>query len=61
MMYLFSAQIYSDLLFSIGLGRYMRALHKLSPQPVFFYQFSFDGRLSVVKKLTRSELPGNFL
>lgn len=39
----------------------MRALHKLSPQPVYFYQFSFDGRLSVVKKLTRSELPGNFL
>lgn len=52
-------QMYSDLLFSIGLGRYMRTLTRVSPHPTFFYLFSFDGRLSVVKKLVRSELPGN--
>lgn len=51
-------KIYGDLMFSIGLGRYMRALHRISPQPTFFYFFSFDGRLSVVKKLVRGELPG---
>lgn len=51
-------RMYSDILFSIGIGRFMRALTRLSSQPVFFYHFSYDGRLSVVKKLVRSELPG---
>ncbi|KAE8739458.1 Carboxyl/Cholinesterase 51, partial [Frankliniella occidentalis] len=51
-------QMYSDLLFTIGIGRYIRALEVHSTQPTFLYHFSFDGRLSVIKKLTRSELPG---
>ncbi|KAK3921681.1 Esterase B1 [Frankliniella fusca] len=51
-------QIYSDIMFSIGIGRYIRALQAHSSQPTFVYYFSFDGKLSVIKKLVRSELPG---